>query len=201
MKKVAITLLFILVSLFLSGCVYSSANEATVEEYNQNVDLLNEDLDALSSLVDELNFTVETMTAGNYYIDEEMNEATVEEYNQNVDTLNEDLDALSSLVDEWNFAVETMPAGNYYTDEEINELSDIARRYSSECNFVIGHNSNFKIFIDTNGIVLKDLDVDTYSLEKSIADSEVQMSENCEVMVETVEIMAQHTESAEHEAM
>jgi len=149
-KNIAIALLFIFLSLLLSGCLDSSANEAILVEYNQHND-----------------------------------------------TLNQDLEALSSLEGQWNYAVEIMPAGNYYTDEEVNKLSELARLYSNECDFVTAHNSNFKSFIATNEAVLKDMGVDTYSLNKTITDSEVQMSLNCEVMVETIETAAQHTKSAE----
>jgi len=154
MKNIAITLLFILVSLFLSGCVDSSANEAILVEYNQHND-----------------------------------------------TLNKDLENLSAVENQWNYAVEIMPAGDYYTDKEVNELSELARQYSNECDFVTAHNSNFKSFIATNDAVLKDIDIDTYSLNKTITDSEVRMSVNCEYMVESVENAAQHTKSAEQKAI
>ncbi|MDQ1274775.1 MAG: hypothetical protein QG610_347 [Euryarchaeota archaeon] len=154
MKNITITLLFIFVSLFLSGCVDSSANEAIMVEYNQHND-----------------------------------------------TLNRDLENLSSIEDQWNYAVEIMPAEDYYTDKEVNELSELARQYSNECDFVTAHNSNFESFIATNDAVLKDMDVDTYSLNKTITDSEVRMSVNCEFMVESVENATQHTKSAEQNAI
>lgn len=154
MKNTAAILLFIFVSLLLSGCVDSSANEAILVEYNQHND-----------------------------------------------TLNKDLENLSSIEDRWNYAVEIMPAGEYYTDKEVNELSELAGQYSNECDFVTAHNSNFKSFIATNDAVLKDMDIDTYSLNKTITDSEVQMSVNCEFMVESVENAAQHTKSVEQKAI
>ena len=154
MKKLSLILILILSSLFLSGCVDSSENDAVIEEYN------------------------------NY-----------------VGTFDEDFETSLSLVSEWNSAMELMPAGDYYTDEEIYELSDIAERYSSECNFVIAHNSNFETFIATNENLLKDLDVDTYSLKQDITDSRIIMSENCMIMVESVEIATQNTESAVQEAV
>lgn len=154
MRNVEITLLFIFFSVFLSGCLDSSANEAVLVEYHQNND-----------------------------------------------TLNEDLETLSSLADEWNSVVEIMPAGDYYTDREVSKLSELARNYSNECDFVTAHNSNFKTFIAANGEVLKDTNVDTYSLNKTITDSEVQMSLNCENMAETIETAVQHTKNAEQRAL
>lgn len=154
MKNTAITVLFIFLSLFLSGCLDSSANEAILVEYNQHND-----------------------------------------------TLNGDLANLSALEYQWNYAVEITPVGDYYTDREVTELSELARQYSNECDFVTAHNSNFKSFIATNGEVLKDMDIDTYSLNKTITDSEVRMSVNCEFMVETIETAAQHTKSAEQKSM
>lgn len=154
MKKSSLVLILIVFSLFLSGCVDSSENDAVLEEYNKYVD-----------------------------------------------TFNEDSETLASLVSEWNSAMEHMSSGDYYTDEEVYELSDIAKRYSSECNFVIAHNSNFETFISTNEDVLKELDVDTYSLKQEFTDSRIVMSDNCESMVEGVETAAQNTEGAVQEAV
>ena len=152
------------------------------------------------------NLNIDTYTLNKTIIDFEiqmsensklMNEtvklATLAEYNRYNDTLNNDLNTLSSIVDEWNSAVGFMPAGNFYTDKEVNKLSGLARDYSNECRFAIAHNSNFKIFIASNENILRNSDVDVYTLNKTIIDSEIQMSGNSKLMDEKIKYAEGHT--------
>lgn len=125
-------------------------------------------------------------------IDNHANEIMAE-YNQHNDTFNKDLKTVSSLENEWGYAAKFIPAGDYYTDKELNELSQLAGNYSDECSYVAAHNSNFKTFIAAHEAVLKDKNVDIYSLNKSIIDSEIQMNANSKHMNETVQYAEEHT--------
>lgn len=121
----------------------------------------------------------------------------IDDYNTYMDTSNQDINSLNSKMDAWNSASSIALADEYITTEEVEQLSELARYYIGESEYVISRSNDFKDFITSNEQDLKYEEVETQSVKTSISDDIVTINQNIDGMISDIEDMVQIVEDLE----